>query len=135
MTTTHYIPLLPGTAEALATIAHYESLEDSLGPDVDEAHRVWRCLIGPVGGIRAQDDLYKSLSQDLAVLWRLMIADWLPGDLDPLPDHPDFTGLRSDQYEAQQFLRTAPRLIEHIESRIRLARIRAAGHYVDEVAA
>ena len=64
------LPVPFGTAQALATLAHFETLDN---PDNDSLRHAWRLLIGPVPN---PDEVWEHLTDELLQLWRLTSEDW-----------------------------------------------------------
>lgn len=105
------LPVCHGTAEALATVAHFHALD---GPDADGLRRVWRLLIGPVADA---DELFELLRDDLERLWSLINDDWDEPDLDDLTeaDFPRFDFPTRQQELEHRLGATIERLSSEVE--------------------
>lgn len=118
-------PVRPGTAEHLARLAHFASLDL---PEVDELDRVAQFLLGDVGGIR--EELWPQLKEHEARrLWHLIADDWDDRDLDELTE-AQYEVLGLCTYKGEQEARhetTVARLVSEIERAVWLARVAAAG--------
>jgi len=68
----------PGTAEALARLAHFQAVEP-VQPDEIEAVALW--ILGPVGSPEDAADLWAELRDDCELLWPLVSGDWDEDDL------------------------------------------------------
>lgn len=118
-------PVKHGTAEQLARIAHFRSLDL---PEAAELDDVAAFLIGDVGSPLDRRDLFERLTDDCLLLWHLITSDWDTDDLDEVPEvdwqRHDFPTQEAEL--AHRYTTTVNRLTETIEGTIRWDRAAAA---------
>jgi hypothetical protein len=118
---TAVLPVLHGTAEQLARIAHFRQLTATL-PEAHELDPVARFLIGSV---RDHHQLLEHLAVELDQLWSLLTADFDDDQLDELTE-ADWCrhSFATQQQEIEhRHMATVTRLVDDIENHIRLHRV------------
>lgn len=116
---TAVLPVLNGTAEALARIVHFRALDL---PDAHELDAVARLLIGRVTDHR---EVLEQLHDELDQLWSLVTEDFDDDQLDELTE-VDWSRHSFATYQQEvdhRHLMTVARLVGSIEGHIGLARI------------
>jgi hypothetical protein len=120
-------PVRAGTAENLARLAHFRSLDL---PEADELDAVAFFLLGDVGDTNAKRELWDAIRDgDGQALWYLVADDWDDRDLDDLTE-TQCTRLpltaTEDEVTQLRYEVTRERLIGDVERTVWLARFRAA---------